>query len=67
MSNEPSQKQIIFVEKIANACNIELPKEFTGYAYWKFINDNQFKYNIAKAAMLDDDDYMMLPDEGYFC
>ena len=64
---EPSQKQIIYAEKIAEACNIDLPKEFTSYAYWKFIDDNQFNYNIAKAAMLDESDYDMLPDPGYFC
>jgi len=67
MIKQPSKKQIIFAEKIADACNIKLPKEFTSYAYWKFINDNQWNYNIAKASMLDSDDYEMLPDEGYFC
>ena len=65
--SEPTQKQILYAEKIADACGIDMPKEFTRRAYWKFINDNQGNFAIARASWLDEYDYLMLPDEGYFC
>ena len=41
----PSKKQIKFAKLIANTLRIDLPKEDTSYAYWKFINDNITEYN----------------------
>ena len=41
----PSKKQIKFAKLIANTLGINLPKENTSYAYWKFINDNITEYN----------------------
>lgn len=41
----PSKKQIKFAQLIANTLGINLPKEDTSYAYWKFINNNITEYN----------------------
>lgn len=42
--NEPTEKQIKFAKEIANKLDLELPKETTKQAYWKFINDNVSEY-----------------------
>lgn len=42
--NEPTEKQIKFAKEIADKLDLELPKENTKQAYWKFINDNVSEY-----------------------
>ena len=42
--NEPTEKQINYAEKIANTLHIELPKEFTKNAYWRFISDHKTQF-----------------------
>ena len=42
--NKPTEKQIKFAKEIANKLDLELPKENTKQAYWKFINDNVSEY-----------------------
>lgn len=65
--NEPSKKQKDFAEAISHLCDIPIPKEFTSYAYWKFINDNVSKYRAEVYSRLDETDDEMLPEAGYFC
>jgi hypothetical protein len=37
---KPSDKQIQLAENISIRLRIDLPDEFTSYAYWKFINEH---------------------------
>ena len=65
--NEPTEKQVIYAERVAKALGLDLPKEYTRSAYWKFINDNWGRYEHHKVSLMNESDYDCLPGEGYFC
>lgn len=50
--NKPTDKQIELARKIADRLEIELPKESTKSAYWKFINDNISEYKAKEAIII---------------
>ena len=44
MSKLATAKQIEYAKKISKKLQVDLPKENTAYAYWKFIHDNEDKF-----------------------
>jgi hypothetical protein len=46
-------------------------KGTTKYDAWKFINENKDEahnvYNSVKEYYYDETDYMLFPDEGFYC
>lgn len=62
--NKPTDKQIELARKIADRLEIELPKEPTKSAYWKFINDNISEYKIQEAIIIAEISVGDYSDEG---
>lgn len=50
MIRSPSEKQILFADKIANTLGIEFPRgdfDFSAYVYWKFIQNHLQEFKNA--------------------
>lgn len=58
----PSEKQIIFAERIAKKLNINFPtcsKEYTQYSYYHFIKAHINEYKWRKESEIwDDEDFL---------
>ena len=62
--NKPTDKQIELARKIADRLEIELPKESTKSAYWKFINDNILESKVKEAIVIAEVSAGDYSDEG---
>lgn len=67
---EPTDKQIKFATIISEVLEIDLPEDYTSFAYWEFINKHKTEYDEIMSARRDNrmpDWYAYAVDEGYFC
>lgn len=65
-----TNKQKNYIDFICKILEIEF-NGTTKYEAWKFINDNKDEahnvYNSIKENYYDETDYMLFPDEGFYC